>query len=98
LSGKSSCVNCEVGKYSATQADNVCTYCEAGKHQDLTGKSICVDFNAGKYSTQGQDSGVFGDFCPRGKYLLSLESRRGNAHKCPSFVEMEEDGGEWPVE
>ena len=21
----------------------------------------------------------------------------GNAHKCPMFVEMEEDGGEWPV-
>jgi hypothetical protein len=23
---------------------------------------------------------------------------RGNSHQCPMFVEMDEDGGEWPVD
>jgi hypothetical protein len=27
----------------------------------------------------------------------SAENARAAMHKCPSFVEMEEDRGEWPV-
>jgi len=52
---------------------------------DLKSRRSDVDFHrkkSNKYCLQGAE---------RRKCL------RGNARKCPSFVEMEEDGGEWPV-
>jgi hypothetical protein len=48
--------------------------------------SIFIEKKSNLYCLEGAEEGAERRKCSR-----------GNAHKCPIFVEMEEDGGEWPV-
>ena len=63
------CVVCPKGKYSANDANHVCSYCPNGKSTSGTGTiqaAACSECTTGKYSNALETSGMC-EPCPEGK-------------------------------
>ena len=75
-SGDAACVECQVGKSSATvgaSAASTCSECQAGTYSATSGATICTDCESGKFSaTVGASAASTCSECQSGTYSATL--------------------------
>ena len=70
--GASTCVNCQVGKYSDRDGSAECSPCAAGFYSEVSGASSCSTCAAGKFlDSKGSSKSSDCKLCAAGKYSTS---------------------------